>query len=93
VTGTPAQTADHIRFAIAHAAVGAWNNEWPVGTLVEYWPGERLPGRPGRRGYTRSDAQVLGGHTAVIWITGQPGAIALDHVRPINHGDSEGGAR
>ncbi len=31
---------------------------------------------------TRSEAQMLGGHTAVIWVQGIPGAYALDRVRP-----------
>lgn len=31
---------------------------------------------------TRSEAQILGGHTAVIWVDGIGGAYLLDRVKP-----------
>jgi hypothetical protein len=65
-----------------------WNERFPVGTNVRYWTGERGVG-PGKTGKTRSDAQLLGensrgegGHTAVVWIEGHAGCIALTHVQP-----------
>jgi hypothetical protein len=32
---------------------------------------------------TRSEAQVLGGHSAVIWLEGVSGCYLLDRVKPI----------
>ena len=63
-----------------HAAVDAFNERYPVGTPVRYWT--MLREGPGKTGETRSTAQVLSGHTAVVWVTGQPGCIALTHVEP-----------
>jgi hypothetical protein len=31
---------------------------------------------------TRSEASVLGGHTAVVWLVCKAGCVALDRVRP-----------
>ena len=49
-----------------------------LGAPVRYWTGERTG--PGVGGVTRTGAEVLGGHTAVLWVEGVPGAIALSHV-------------
>ena len=57
-----------------------FNERIPVGTEVEYWRGIREG--EGRRGKTRSEAQVLSGHTAVVWIEGCSGCVALSHVKP-----------
>lgn len=32
---------------------------------------------------TRSEAQVLGGHTDVVWVDGHSACIALDHIDPL----------
>ena len=57
-----------------------FNAHYPIGTWVTFWTGVREG--PGRRGQTRCEAYVLGGHTAVVQITGMRGAIALTHVQP-----------
>lgn len=59
--------------------VDDWNRNHPIGTRVCYWRGVRDSG-PGREGKTESMAELLGGHTAVVWISGVAGCIALSHV-------------
>jgi len=62
------------------AQCDAFNAEHPVGTRVmlkkDFAP-EPIETR------TRSEAQVLSGHSAVIWLEGVSGCYALDCVRPI----------
>lgn len=55
-----------------------FNKVCPIGTAVYYWPGAR-EGEP-RKGVTRSEAWLLGGHTPVVMVTGYAGGIALSHV-------------
>lgn len=71
-------------FPQAAAEAEKWN-AWfdrrqlsPLGAPVRYWTGTREG--PGAAGVTRTGAEVLGGHTAVLWVEGVPGAIALTHV-------------
>lgn len=74
----------HARAFAAELTVRTWNEQHPVGTPViaypgarpEYWSDdvERLVTR------TRSKAQVLSGHTAVVWVEGHGACIALTHV-------------
>ena len=66
--------------AAEQMAVDEFNDRFPIGTPVEYWPGVREG--DGRRSRTRSKARVLSGHTAVVWVDGQGGCIALTHVEP-----------
>jgi hypothetical protein len=52
----------------------------PVGSAVNYWPGIMDESLPPRAGETSTAAQVLGGHTAGVYV--DPGGfIALDHVK------------
>jgi hypothetical protein len=61
-------------------ACAKWNAANQVGAEVEYWPGIRSDAQPPRSGKTSTVAQVLGGHTAGVYV--EPGGfIALDHVR------------
>jgi hypothetical protein len=60
-------------------AVRQFNEYHPVGTEVRYWTGPR-EGEPSGRGPTRSPAELLGGHTPVVWVVGHPACIALSHV-------------
>lgn len=55
----------------------SWNHVFPVGQRVLYWTG--IIDGPGIEGVTRTPAEVLGG-TAVIWIEGVRGCVALSHV-------------
>lgn len=58
--------------------VDRFNELYPLGTPVAYWPGEREG--DGRQSVTRSFAWLLGGHTPVVMVEGYPGGIALTHV-------------
>ncbi|MGW2213263.1 hypothetical protein [Streptomyces sp. NPDC001781] len=66
----------------------AWNATYPEGTPVRYWTGAREGA--GVKGRTRSAASVLGGHTAVVWVTGHGACIALTHVQPIPESEAGG---
>lgn len=59
--------------------VDRWNAEHPVGTEVEVTKdlGEVLRTR------TRSRAELLSGHTAVIWLEGVRGCYLLERVRAV----------
>jgi hypothetical protein len=57
-----------------------WNAMNPIGTEVEYHP---VIGEASHRiTRTRTGAYVLSGHTAVIFIEGQAGCVALDACKP-----------
>lgn len=64
------------------AEVDEFNRLHAEGTMVEYWRGLRQ-GEPSGKGKTRTAAQVLSGHTAVVWIEGCSGCISLSHVRAL----------
>jgi hypothetical protein len=66
-------------------AVDAWNAQVPVGTPVRYWTFTR--DYEGATGHTRTPAQLLSGHTPVVWVTGHGACIALTHVDPIDESD------
>ena len=52
-----------------------WNMANPIGTPVEY---HSIIGHPAfRMTRTRTVAQVLSGHTAVVWVDGMAGCVAL----------------
>jgi hypothetical protein len=61
--------------------VARWNAAYPVDTPVRYWSGVREG--EGVVSRTRTLAEVLGGHTAVVWLEAGGGAVALTHVEPI----------
>lgn len=61
------------------AACDRWNAEHPVGAAVVV----RLDSGEERQTVTRSTAQVLSGHSAVIWLEGVSGCYLLDRVRPM----------
>lgn len=55
----------------------AWNAAHPEGTEVSY---ESIVGQgETHRGKSISEAQVMGGHSAVIWLEGKSGCVSLDH--------------
>lgn len=71
--------------------VNLWNREHEVGTLVRYWTG--VPGLTEPKvGRTRSPAEVLSGHTAVVWVEGCRGCVGLSHVEPIAPPPAVGGS-
>jgi hypothetical protein len=68
-------------FAAAQAETETFNALYPAGTPVRYWTGARRG--PGVESKTRTSAQVVGGHTAAVWVFGSPGCIALTHIEVI----------
>jgi hypothetical protein len=57
-----------------------WNEKHPIGTEVKYHP---VIGRPEHRlRKTRTTAQVLSGHTAVLWLEQESGCVALEACEP-----------
>lgn len=58
-----------------------WNADHPIGTKVRYWPltreGDGVPSK------TLTRAEMFCGHTAVVWVEGMRGCIALDHVEAV----------
>ena len=61
--------------------VADWNNRVQIGDLVEYR--SYLPDGPVSQHRTRTRAEVLSGHTAVVWLEGKAGCVAVSHCRKI----------
>jgi hypothetical protein len=59
-------------------AVAAFNQRHAVGDVILCWPGLR-EGKPVPRTIL-SPANILSGHTAVVYVAGGGGCIALTHV-------------
>ena len=55
-----------------------FNDRYQVGQSVTFWTGPR-EGNPTHEGPIRFAAEIMGGHTPVVWIEGK-GSIALSHV-------------
>jgi hypothetical protein len=66
------------RTALAEKQVAEFNRDHSIGAKVRYWTatreGEGIVSR------TRTLAQVLSGHTTVVWVEGYAACIALSHV-------------
>lgn len=60
--------------------VAAWNARVKLGDMVEY---RSYPEAPPQRFRTRTAAQVLSGHTAVVWLEGKAGCVCCDACRPV----------
>lgn len=63
------------------AEVDRWNANVPIGTKVEYveFKDDKNP----KLYTTRTAAEVLSGHTPVVWLNGKAGCVALDHCTPV----------
>jgi hypothetical protein len=61
--------------------VEGWNQHYPVGTPVRFWTGCKEG--EGRVSRTRSEAFLLGGHTACVMVEGHSSGVALTHVEPL----------
>src|SRR6266545_634782 len=56
---------------VAQYRCDEWNAQYPIGTTVEYHP---VIGAPEHRiRTTRTQAEVLSGHTAVVWLNEESG--------------------
>jgi len=64
-----------------------WNRRHQIGTEVEYHSviGDT---KPGVRYKTRSSAELLSGHTAVVWLEGKSGCVALDACVPVERAEA-----
>ena len=63
------------------AEVEAFNARVPLDTEVDYFEYE---GAPLVRYKTRTEAQILSGHTAVVWLKGKAGCVCVSHCIPVN---------
>lgn len=61
--------------------VTRWNEKYVIGTPVSV----RRDDGTAILTTTRSEAQVLGGHTAVIWLNGIAGCYLLSRVSPVRN--------
>ena len=57
----------------------AWNKANPIGCNVQV----TLDSGEVKATTTRSEAEILSGHTAVVWLNGVRGCYLLDRVKPI----------
>lgn len=62
----------------------SWNLRVKVGDSVEFHP---IIGESEHRIHTtRTKAEILSGHTAVVWLNGVSGCVALDACVPVAKG-------
>lgn len=72
------------------AEVEAFNARVPLGTEVDYFEYE---GAPLVRYKTRTEAQILSGHTAVVWLEGKSGCVCVGRCIPVPAAAAAGGAQ
>lgn len=70
----------HGRKPNPQAQADAWNTKVAVGDEVDYreWP-EADP----QRFKTRTAAEVLSGHTSVVWLAGKSGCVCTEACTPV----------
>jgi hypothetical protein len=62
--------------------INAWNAKYPIGTpVMRYKLIEPL--REGNETKTRSEAWIMGGHSAMVMVEGVSGGVRLESVKPI----------
>lgn len=64
--------------------VAAFNRRFNVGDPVDYYETTDDIERTGKskRYVTRTPAQILSGHTAVVWLEGKSGCVCCSHCFP-----------
>ena len=62
------------------AEVDRFNGRYPVGTRVKAYRGVFGEDVGAVVGATRTAATVLSGHSAVVWVEGCSGCVALSHI-------------
>ncbi len=60
--------------------VEKWNASVKIGDEIEYC---ELKGENPKRFKTRTEASILSGHTAVVWLEGKSGCVSVDHCRKL----------
>jgi len=73
----PRRNKAQLQAALIQSECDAWNAKHPEGTTVSFE--EVIGDGETFRGTTKSEAQVLSGHTAVIWLNGKSGCVCLEH--------------
>lgn len=68
------------QLAAEQKKVDEWNARVKVGDSVEYR--EVLDDNKPELFTTRTPADILGGHTAVVWLNNKSGCVCLDHCQP-----------
>jgi hypothetical protein len=58
-----------------------FNRDYPIGTTVAFYP--VIGGTAFRIRKTSTKAEVLSGHTAVVWLDGESGCVALEACKVI----------
>lgn len=66
----------------AKEQVEEWNSKYPIGTLVTYRNDVRGDGEELKKGKTRTQAKVLFGHRAAIYLEGYKGYFTLSDLQP-----------
>lgn len=63
--------------------VDAWNARVQVGQMVQY---AEVNGLTEPKTFkTRTPAELLSGHTAVVWLEGKSDCVCVSHCKPIIH--------
>jgi hypothetical protein len=76
ILSDPGDLNQEVRTRKLEARCASWNARYPPGTPVWYSP---VIGEPPTQLFaTRGPAYVLSGHTAVIFLEGKAGCVALD---------------
>ena len=60
--------------------VDAWNKAVKIGDEVEF---REYPEADPQRFKTRTEAEVLSGHTAVIWLKGKSGCVCIEACKKV----------
>lgn len=69
------------REASQHEIAAQWNANVSIGDTVEY---RSHPGSEPKLFSTRTAASILSGHTAVVWLNGKSGCVAVDACRKVD---------
>ncbi len=69
----------------AKRAAAIWNEAYPVGTPVRYWPGAKEG--PGVLSKTRSEAWATDFSVPVVLVEGRTDYVALTHVEAVDEGE------
>ena len=62
--------------------VANWNAKHPIGTPVTHYKFIH-PQREGTETKTRSEAWIMGGHSAMVMVEGVAGGVDLESVKPL----------
>lgn len=82
--GSPGTTEEgKLKKPNPQAEADKFNASIPVGSLVEF---RNFPGTDSKQYRTRTPAEVLSGHTAVVWLEGKSGCVCCSHCWLVEEG-------